>query len=203
MWRLFIATLLVAGCTSGKADSLVVVTVDATQPLMNVALLYTKSMAGGQTFEKDVGGDKAPFSLGDGMTKSFGVQVPSSITGAFSIYVEARDASGKVLAAGNGMTTLAPGSTRNITIVLGAPALDGGTDDGGPVDGGPVDGGPVDGGADMPAIPSSPAYVGAGGAAASSAFQLSVGVGGTDTFGTSNAPSGASFTSGFFSSQTE
>ena len=110
-----LAALLVAGCAKG--DSLVVVTVDASPAIANVALLHTTSMAGDQSIMKDVGADKAPFSLGDGVTKTFGVQVPSSISGAFSIHVEARNASG-LLAQGDAGTTLSPGNRRDIQIVL-------------------------------------------------------------------------------------
>jgi hypothetical protein len=186
-----LAALVAAGCTSGKGDSLVVVTVDAVPALSRVAVLHTTSMAGGQTIAQDVGGGGAPFSIGGGVQKTFGVQVPHSITGAFAIHVEARDASGKVLGAGDGMTTLSPGNRSDLTVVLGA-AIDGGVDGG--TDGG-TDGMP-------PPILSQSVYVASGGSAASATQQLNVNVGGTDTTGGTSAPSGATFMPGFFASQT-
>jgi hypothetical protein len=110
-----LATLLV-GCSSG--DSLVVVTVDANPALANVALLHTTSMAGGQTIVQDVGSTAAPFAVGGGTTKTFGVQVQSAITGSFMIHVEAQDASGKKLAQGDGSTTLSPGQRVDVAVTL-------------------------------------------------------------------------------------
>jgi hypothetical protein len=176
-----LAALVAAGCASSSGNSVVEVTVDAVPALSNVAVLHATWMAGGQTIVHDVGGGGMPFSLGGGVQKMFGVQVPHSITGAFSIHVEARDASGTVLAQGDGMTTLSPGNTTNITVVLGV-------------------GAPLDGGTD--GILSEPVYVASGGSAASATQQLNISVDGTDTVGTTSAPSGATLTSGFFAIQT-
>ncbi len=168
--RFALAALLIAGCARG--DTLVVVTVHATPALRNVARLHTTSVAGGQTVLQDVGGAFAPFTIGNGVTKTFGVQVPSSISGSFSIRVEALDASGTILAKGDGMTTLSPGNSRNIPITLTPPVN-----------------------------PAEPVWIGSGGSAASSTSQLNVSVGVTDTVGSAAAPSGVVFSSGFFASQ--
>jgi hypothetical protein len=179
--------LLAAGCKS-SGDSLVVVTVDARPALANVAVLHTSSTAGMMTIEHDLGGGQTPFSIGAGATKSFGVQVPSSITGAFSIHVEARNAAGAILGVGNGATTLSPGHREDLSIVLGGTMVDGGADAGG------------DG--MLTPIVSEAIYVASGGSPpASGAQQLNVSVGGTDTVGVSSAPSGAQLASGFFASQ--
>jgi hypothetical protein len=198
--RWLLVALALAGCTrSGSGDSLVVVTVGASPALSNLAVLHTTSMAGGETILHDVGGNAAPFSLGGGVTKTFGVDVPASITGKFSIHVAASNGSGKVLGAGDGSTTLQPGHIENITIVLGSATVDGGTDGGS----GGMDGG-TDGGSDgmVPVIVVEPVYVGSGGSAASHSQQLSINIGGIDTVGATSAPSSAQFTSGFFASQT-
>jgi hypothetical protein len=129
-------------------------------------------MAGGQTTLQDLGAEAAPFSLG--ATKSFGVQVASSITGAFSIHVEARDASGAVLGQGDGSTTLSPGNRLDVRVTLAPP---------------------------VPVIVSEPVYIGSGGTAASAAQQLSLNTGGSDTHGAGIAASGAVFTPGFFATQ--
>jgi hypothetical protein len=191
--RWWLTALLIAGCTkpAAKGDSLVVVTVDAVPPIMNVASLHTTATAGGDTVEHDVG--MGSFSLGGGTTKDFGVQVPSSITGTFTIHVEARDAAGTPLGAGDGMTELAPGQRKNITVTLGPIMMDAGTDGGG-----------SDGGTDLmlPPIVTEPVWIGSGGSAATSTQQLNINVGGSDTAGAAAAPSKASFTAGSFSSQT-
>jgi hypothetical protein len=175
---------LSAGCTKATTgDSLVKVTVDAVQAIMNVAVLHTTSQAGGDSIDHDFG--MGTFSLGGGMTKSFAVQVPASITGPFTIHVEARDASGNALGAGDGMTMLAPGQEKDITVTL-MPIMMG------------VDGG-TDGIVTVP--PSEPVWIGSGGSAATATQQLNLNAGGSDTVGTAAAPSGASFTASPFSSQ--
>jgi hypothetical protein len=170
-----LAALVLAGCAKG--DSLVVVTVNAMPAISNVAVLKTTSKAGGQTFLQDVGASAVPFSLGAGVTKSFAVQVPSSITGAFSIHVEAHNASGSVLAQCDGMATLSPGNRVNIPITLVPAAIQ------------------------PPAVVDS-VWIGSGGSAATSSYQLSVSTGGNDTIGEATAASGAAFVSGLFASQT-
>ena len=167
-----LAVLLFASCAKG--DSLVVVMVDASPSIANIALLHTKSRVSEQSIIKDVGADKAPFALGLGMKKTFGVEVPPSFSGMFSIHVEARDARGAALAQGDGTTTLSPGNQRDISITLG----------------------PI-------VVAVEPVWIGSGGAAATALHQLTVNVGGTDTAGSAVAPSGVMFTSGLFSSQTD
>ncbi len=119
------AALVLAGCRSG--DGLVVVTVDANPPLANVALLHTVSMAGGMTVPHDF--TNVPSALGGRSTTSFGVQVPSSISGTIAVHVEADDAAGNLLAQGDGSTTLQAGSRLDIGVTLGALASDMGTID--------------------------------------------------------------------------
>jgi hypothetical protein len=192
MRRLLVAALLLAGCADKKGDSLVVVTVGADPPLLNVvALLRTSSTAGSQTMvhDHDFGVGSTPFSLSRDMPKTFAVQVPSSVTGTFTIHVAALDVGGNVLGEGDGSTTLSPGKISYITITLGASSSDGGSD-----------GGSDDGG--MPQIPSVAVWIGSGGSALSSSMQqLNLSVGGSDTVGVTSAPSGASLGGGFFSSQ--
>jgi hypothetical protein len=182
MRSLFFAALLAAGCTSGKGDSLVVVTVDAVPALTNVALLHTESTVGTAKTTRDVGADKAPFSIGGGAPKTdFAVQVASSLMGTFTIHVEARDSAGNVMAQGDGMTTLAPGKRKDIAITLGAQMVpDGGTDA-------------------MPVVVAQPEpiWIGSGG----SSTRLNLNAGGFDTVGATAAPSGARL-AGPFATQT-
>jgi hypothetical protein len=109
------AAVVLAGCRSG--DGLVVVTVDANPPLANVALLHTVSVAGGMTVLHDF--TNVPPALGGGSTTTFGVQVPSSISGTIAVHVEADDAAGNLLAQGDGSTTLQAGGRREISVALG------------------------------------------------------------------------------------
>jgi hypothetical protein len=115
--------LLLAGCSTG--DSLVVVTVGTTTPLPSAAVLHTVSSAGGRMSPHDL---TLPSPLAPGMPTSFGVQVPSTITGAFGIHVEAHNSGGALLAEGDGMATLSPGQRTDVTVTLGASIADGGSD---------------------------------------------------------------------------
>ena len=133
------------------------------------------ALAGGSLMDHDVGAAEAPFSIPP--ARSFGVQVPRSITGTFSIRVEARNAAGIALATGDGMTTLVPGSRVDVSVTL-AP------------------GGAV--------VSAQPVWIGSGGSAvgSGSGARLSTGVGAVDTVGKATGASGASFTSGYFGLQT-
>ncbi len=200
MWRAVapLVLLLAAGCTK-KADSLVVVTVDAVPALTGIALLHTVSMAGDETVTRDVGGDHAPFALGgsDG-TKSFGVQLRSSITGSFSIVVEARDGAGNVLGTGQGATTIKLGGSVDLTVTLGTPmVLDGGGLDGAPADLGSTDAAPVPDLLQPVVVQPEPVWVGAGGTATSGSRKLNLNLGGFDTVTTTTAPSGRKLASPF------
>jgi hypothetical protein len=187
--------LAVSGCAS-QGDSLVVVTVDSTSSITPVAVLHTTSTAGGRTLDHDFSGN-APFSIPP--SKTFAVQVPSSIlgiSGAFMIHVEARDAAGLALAAGDGATTLMPGARSDVMVTLGAIGADGGTD------------GAVDGGVDLapPAMAFPPAAVwisSGGGSAAAGKAQLNLCIGAVDTVGSVSASGGAQMTSGYFATDTD
>jgi hypothetical protein len=182
----WVVLLALAGCSS-QGDSLVVVTVDAAASIDSVAVLHTTSTAGGRMLDHDFSGN-APFSIPP--SRTFGVQVASSISGAFTIHVEARDTAGRTLAAGDGATTLAPGQRSDVDVTLAASATDGGTD----------------GGADLaPPATFPPAAVwisSGGGSAAAGAARINLSVGGVDAVGSVSAPGGAQMTSGFFATDT-
>jgi hypothetical protein len=173
MIRAAALALALAGCNSG--DSLVVVSVGSSVQLDGLALLHTSSLAGGTLLDHDVGADQAPFSIPP--AKTFGVQVPRSITGTFSIRVEARNAAGMALATGDGMIPLQPGSRVDVSVTL-AP------------------GGAV--------VSAQPVWIGSGGSAIAngSAARLNLGIGAVDTVGRVTGASGASFTPGYFGLQT-
>ena len=114
--QLLFAAVLLSACTN---NSLVVVTVDALPVLSNIRVLHTTSIAGGQTHDHDIA-SAMPFSLGGGITKTFGVEVPQSIDGSFVIHVEARDSTGTPMGRGDGMTQLAAGKRTDLSITLGA-----------------------------------------------------------------------------------
>lgn len=119
MRRLWIALALVAGIGCKKGNALVVVTVTATDaaPVRGVATLSATAMVGGQarTFGVPLGGtvDLPP-------SRTFGIDVPSSLSGAFALHLDARDGSGALVGAGDGSTTVSAGSRSDVTVTLNA-----------------------------------------------------------------------------------
>lgn len=128
--RLLVLMAVVASCSKG--DSLVVVSVTADERLAGVAALRATSTAGGRSSVHEFANDST-FTLPPAMT--FGVDVPASIVGPFTVHVDALDATTSVLAAGDGMTTLSPGHRVDIAIPLigtngdGGGTMDAGGDD--------------------------------------------------------------------------
>jgi hypothetical protein len=116
-WTLIGLALWFAGCKSG--DGLVVVTVTAldSAPVRGIASLNGIATIGGQTknFTVPTG---APFDLPP--PRTFGIDVPSSLHGAFNLRLEARDAAGTLLAAADGVASVSAGSRADIMIQLGA-----------------------------------------------------------------------------------
>jgi hypothetical protein len=166
------AVLALAGCN--HADALVVVSVQAQPSVANVAVLRTTSTAGAVTARHDFGAAAAPFTIPPART--FAIQVPGADAGPFALHVEAYDSGGRLLASGDGVTTTARARRSDLAITLG-PAT--------------------------PMVVSEPIWIGSGGSAtATSGEQLNASFGGTDTVGSTNAPSGAQLTPGFFSAQT-
>ncbi len=106
-----VAALALGGC--GKGDGLVVVSVDSTAPIAGIAELHVQSSVGGRTSTQTVH-PPAPFSLPP--AKSFGIQVPSSLSGTFAVAVDAIDGSGNVLASASGSATLSGGGRANIEL---------------------------------------------------------------------------------------
>jgi hypothetical protein len=150
--------------------------------------------AGSATHEHDVGA--GPFSIPP--KKTFGIDMPSSFSGNFKVHLEARDSSGHPLASGDGETNVSPGKRSDISITLSSGTMDGGVDmanSDSSVDG-------FSGDLLLPPILSEPIWLGSGGSVSSATQELNVNVGGTDTVGTANATSGATFTPGFFANQT-
>jgi hypothetical protein len=191
--------ILLAGCSrSASGDSLVVVTVDAAQPLAGVSL-HAVATAGGMTSEIDIAG---PLTIPP--STNFGVKLRRSISGELAIHVEARDAGGATLASGDGTVTLSPGKRVDLALQLSAAMPDLlPASDGAPLS--PDMAAPPDLAAapDLLAPPiidtSRPFWIGAGGAASE---RLNLSMGGFDTAGEVAAPSGARLNGGYFSSQT-
>jgi hypothetical protein len=106
---------LLAGCRS--SDALVVVTVTANQTVANVASLSATLTVGTTTRMHQqiaVQGGMLPSSP----ATSFGVLVATSFGSSMQITVDAVDASGAVLASGQGQTQLTAGKRSDVTITL-------------------------------------------------------------------------------------
>jgi hypothetical protein len=118
--------LAAASCT--RSGSLVVVTVDAAPALPTATALSVNAVAPARSRSYTL-----PLATtGIPPERVFGIEVPPDVSGAFSIHVEALDASGASLAAGDAMTTLASGGGRSEVIIrLGAAGADAGIDLGG------------------------------------------------------------------------
>jgi hypothetical protein len=131
--------LAAASCT--RSGTLVVVTVDAAPALPTAATLAVNAVAPARFHMYMLpltGGGIPP-------ERVFGLEVPPDVTGPLSIHVEALDASGASLAAGDGMATLASGGGRSdVHVLLGAGGPDAAIDLGGrdAGDAGPLDGAP-------------------------------------------------------------
>jgi N-acetylneuraminic acid mutarotase len=123
MRQLLLTACLLSAC---KGNPLVVVTVDASPPLTNVATLHTVATLGTRSKTYDIG--MAVFTLPP--AKTFGFDVGGASSGRFTVDVEARDAAGKALASGSGSVDLAAGTRRDIAITLmgGGGGGDGGMD---------------------------------------------------------------------------
>jgi hypothetical protein len=115
---LFVA--LVGGC-GPKGDGIVVVTVDSTSALTNVATLHVAAATATQTVAFDLP-VPAPGNIPPQQT--FGIDIPASVTGTLSIHVQARDAGGADLGDGDGMVTVARGARRDVSITLGGTDTD-------------------------------------------------------------------------------
>jgi hypothetical protein len=170
-WLLVLAALGAAGCPKG--ESLVIVKVDATTTIDQIAVLHATSMIDGITMEHDLGGGADPFTIPP--AKTFGIQVQSSLSGSFAVRVEARNAAGRALAIGQGSANISPGERSEIAITL-APVT--------------------------PIVQSKPVWIGSGGSAMVGSSQLSLGLGG-DTMGRFTSSSQSTLSPGFFSALLE
>jgi hypothetical protein len=126
--------IAVAGCS--KSGALVVVRVDADAPLPSAKTLsvHAVSTVRSSSYSLPLAGGGIP------PARVFGIEVPPAIAGTFDIHVEALDAGGVSLGAGDGMTTLGGGRHDvSITLVTGgaSPDLSGAVD------------GPIGNGADL------------------------------------------------------
>lgn len=119
-WALSIVLLLSADC-SKKGDGIVVVTVTAAPDLTNVASLHGRATAGAKTVMFDFN-IPAPNTIPPAQT--FGIDVPTSLSGVVAVHIDARDSSGAVLASGDGSTTLSAGKRVDISISLGGGGFD-------------------------------------------------------------------------------
>jgi hypothetical protein len=127
----FLASLATLSGCSKAGNGLVVVVVDAAQPVANIAALHTKASIGGHTVEFDVKGPSSPFSLPP--SETFGIDVPAAYSGIMMVHVDALDGATPpaVLASGDGQVMVAAGARRNLQITLAS----GGGGDGGSGDG--------------------------------------------------------------------
>ena len=107
---------LVGGCGS-KGDGIIVVTVDSTSGLTNVATLHVTASTTAQTVAFDLT-VPAPGSIPPQQT--FGIDIPSSVSGDLAIHVQARDTAGADLGDGDGTVTVAHGARRDVSITLGS-----------------------------------------------------------------------------------
>jgi hypothetical protein len=112
--------LALVGC---KANGLVVVTVDAAPAIDNVSTLAGTASAGGRTVSFTVtpsGGGNVSIPP----EQTFGIDVPTSISGPISVHLDARNASGDVLASGDGSGVISVGKRSDIAVTLGNSPLD-------------------------------------------------------------------------------
>jgi hypothetical protein len=137
-WGVPLILVGVVGAASGcnKGDALVVVTVSAPgdAPIVGITSLRGTASVGGQSRSFDVPTGGTAFDLPP--PRTFAIDVPSSYAGAFNLHVEARDAAGTLLAAGDGFVGVSPGERADLPINMG-PGVPGGGNDlsgGGPPD---------------------------------------------------------------------
>src|SRR6185437_10520795 len=97
----WVALAALSGCHKG--DGLVVVTVSSALPVQNIVTLKaTATVADGAPHSLTVPTGGAPFDLPP--AKTFGIDMPASLTGTLKLHLEADDASGALLAQGDGTT---------------------------------------------------------------------------------------------------
>ena len=127
-----VASLLLAGCASPSAQSLVVVSVDADAPISDIATLRVRATVGAESREFDVH-PTAGASLGIPPSQTFGIDLPHSMSGTLALHVEARDAADTMLGSGDGDGPIRVGARADIALTLTSAVL---TSDMGSVDGG-------------------------------------------------------------------
>ena len=114
-----LAALLLGGCSSNSAMSLVVITVDADAPLADVAALHARATVGSTTREFDVhpnGGG----SLTIPPAQTFGLDIPHSLDGTVALHVDAVDSNGNVVAGGDGSGPIHVSGRADVAITLAA-----------------------------------------------------------------------------------
>jgi hypothetical protein len=118
--RLFlIAGFLLSGC---KGPALVVVHIGAVAQVDGIASFDGTATAGGKTAPVHITPSGGAVSIPPEQT--FGIQVPSSITGNISVHLTANDSSGMPLSSGDGAGTIAAGGRADLSLVLGGSAAD-------------------------------------------------------------------------------
>jgi hypothetical protein len=116
-------SLAVCGCKAAGSDGTsVLVAIDASPPLTDVAKLNVTARAGGQTRTYPV--EPPQRSLPPAL--SITIEVPSSVTGTFQVEVQALDSASTLLATAIGQVELAVGTVRDLRLTLvgsGAPDM--------------------------------------------------------------------------------
>ncbi len=111
------AALLLGGCSSNSAMSLVVITVDADAPLNDVATLHGLATVGSTTREFDVH-PSAGGSLSIPPAQTLGLDIPHTLSGTVTIHVDAIDSTGAVTASGDGSGPIRVGARADLDIHL-------------------------------------------------------------------------------------
>jgi hypothetical protein len=117
---LLAVVVLLSGCAKG--GSLVVVTVESQAALSDVAVLAVHAELGTQS--KDFNIAPNPNTIPPAQT--FGIDVSPSMSGSFTVHVDAVDSNASVVASGDGQAMLAAGGRADIDIQLAGPSVDGG-----------------------------------------------------------------------------
>lgn len=118
-----LALLCAGGCSKGNGLVVVSVSADATAPLHGITALQSTATIGAQTRSFAVP-TSGPFDLPPART--FGIDVPSSLSGPMMVHLEARGAGGALIGVGDGTVGVSAGSRADLAIVLNANGAGGG-----------------------------------------------------------------------------
>jgi hypothetical protein len=115
------ALLLVAGCS--QSGSTVLLEVSSSRPLSVKELVVAAQLAGiSRSFEVGLTTPTFP------PDHSIAIQVAPELSGTMTVFVDARDPGGALVAGGNGVVQVTPGEESQLSIVLNLEPPDGGID---------------------------------------------------------------------------